>query len=102
VKRYKNLISVDQIRSFAGALLINGMTRGMFVTTSSFQSGAERTSALAGMRGIAVELVDAQRFYDALGIAQRNAYETLADRSAPYADVDEVFLSSYTSRNSIS
>lgn len=102
VKRYRNLISVDQIRSFAGALLINGMTRGMFVTTSGFQSGAERTSALAAMRGIAVELVDAGRFYDALGLAQRNAYESLMDRSAPYARADQILVSSITSRFSIS
>ncbi|HYR09025.1 MAG TPA: restriction endonuclease [Longimicrobium sp.] len=95
VKRYRNRIDVEQIRAFAGALYINGITRGVFVTTSSFQSGAERTVAMAGLRGTAVELVDAERFYDALGIAQRNAYQNASDPSAPYYSAAEFHLDSH-------
>ena len=36
VKRYKNKINVEQIRSLAGALVLKGLTRGIFVTTSTF------------------------------------------------------------------
>lgn len=33
VKRYKNSIRVSQIREFAGALIENDMTKGIFITT---------------------------------------------------------------------
>lgn len=39
VKRYKNKISVGEIRAFAGALLLNGLPSGIFVTTSDYQRG---------------------------------------------------------------
>lgn len=40
VKRYKKekKIEAEQIRSLAGALLVNGHTKGIFVTTSSSSS----------------------------------------------------------------
>ncbi len=46
VKRYKkqNKIEAEQIRSLAGALVVNGHTRGVFVTTSSFRKGAWQTA----------------------------------------------------------
>jgi restriction system protein len=74
VKRYADRIGVDQIRELTGALFIGGYTRGIFVTTSSFQSGGERTADMSTRRGIPVELMDAERFYGALQIAQINAY----------------------------
>jgi restriction system protein len=94
VKRYKDKINVDQIRAFVGALCIEGLTQGIFVTTSSFQSGADRTVRRASLGGfpVKIELVDAQRFYEALGLAQRSAYETLSDPSAPYSSVPLVSL----------
>ncbi len=70
VKRYRNKIKVEQIRSLAGALVLGGHTKGIFVTTSSFQRGAARTTQLFKLRGVPIELVDAQSFYDALKIAQ--------------------------------
>jgi len=84
VKRYRNKIKVEQIRSFAGALLLNGMTRGVFVTTSRFQSGANEVARLYKLKGIAIELIDAEKFYQALGIAQRAAYKDVNDPSAPF------------------
>ena len=47
VKRYQDRIKVSQIRELLGALVINGMTRGIFITTSDFQSGAPRSVELA-------------------------------------------------------
>ena len=76
VKRYKDSISVEQIRAFAGALLLNGYTKGIFVTTSSFQSGAASVARLAAMRGIQIELINAERFLDALKVSQRNIYKS--------------------------
>lgn len=68
VKRYKNSIRVSQIREFAGALIENDMTKGIFVTTSKFQSGAYKSVSNFGDRGIGIELIDSERFYDALQI----------------------------------
>ncbi len=70
VKRYRNSIKAAQIRELAGALVLNGLTEGVFVTTSSFQQGAEEAAKLAAARGIPVRLLDAKRFYEALKIAQ--------------------------------
>ena len=59
---------------FAGALLLEGYTKGVFVTTSRFQAGADRTARLALLRGIQIDLLDAKKFYGDLSIAQRNVY----------------------------
>lgn len=79
VKRYKGSISVEQIRAFTGALLIGGYTKGIFVTTSRFQAGANKTARLAELRGIRIELMDAEMFYDALKIAQRTFFRSKED-----------------------
>jgi restriction system protein len=66
VKRYRNKIEAEQIRSLTGALVLSGVTRGVFVTTSSFTAGATDTAARYGAQGFSIELVDANRLYDAL------------------------------------
>lgn len=43
VKRYKDAIEAEQIRSFLGALVIGGYTKGIYVTTSKFRKGRSRT-----------------------------------------------------------
>jgi len=85
VKRYQDAIEAEQIRSFIGALVIGDYTRGIYVTTSHFRKGAKETAEKgASIRGggIPIELIDAPRFYEALGIAQstleRSASEWLA------------------------
>jgi restriction system protein len=84
VKRYSGAIAVSQIRELTGALVVNGLTKGMFVTTSGFQSGAARTAEMSARHGDPIELYDADRFFDALQIAQRTAFDrsrtTLLDR----------------------
>ena len=69
VKRYKEKIQANQIRELTGALVIKGHTKGIFVTTSDFTSGAAVTSGLSAARGVPIELVNAERFYDAMKIA---------------------------------
>jgi len=83
VKRSKNTIKVEGIRALMGALVVNNLTAGAFVTTSTFQRGARRTVDLAAIRGIAIELVDATRFLDALrlsacGETSKNTYPRLS------------------------
>jgi restriction system protein len=84
VKRYRNSIQVEQIRSLAGALVLGGLTRGIFVTTSTFQGGADDTAQRLNTRGYQIELMDATRFFDALKIAQRSQYRSKSDPTAPY------------------
>jgi restriction system protein len=79
VKRYRKSIEVEQIRSFAGALLLKGLTKGVFVTTSTFQRGAGEASATAASMGYSIELQDATKFLDSLRIAQREMYESAQD-----------------------
>lgn len=79
VKRYKNKISVEQIRSLAGALVLNGLTRGIFVTTSTFEAGAHSTADRLSHAGYRIELLDAPRFYDALHLSQRKMYRSWED-----------------------
>lgn len=79
VKRYTNAIKVEQIRSLAGALVFGGITRGIFVTTSTFQRGATPTTQQFSYRGYKIELVNATRFYDTLKLAQRAMYGSFED-----------------------
>jgi restriction system protein len=75
VKRWKNKVEVEQIRALAGALVLGGYTKGVFVTTSTFQAGAAKTVARLSMRGYPIELVDSHRLYNELKIAQISTYE---------------------------
>ncbi len=70
VKRFKNSIKANQIRELTGALLLGGFTKGVFVTTSDFQKGAVRTAEASQRKGIPIELMDYQRFFDALKLTQ--------------------------------
>lgn len=71
VKRYRNKIEAEQIRSLAGALMLGDHTSGMFVTTSKFRSGAKKAAKGFSNRGLPIELIDAERFYDALKISKK-------------------------------
>jgi restriction system protein len=79
VKRYRNTIKVESIRSLAGALILNDCTKGVFVTTSDFQSGCQKTADLFAVRGISIELLNAARFYDALSLVQRTLRSERSD-----------------------
>jgi len=76
VKRYKNKIRVEQIRAFAGALLLSGHKRGIFVTTSDFQPGAYLAAGRYSIQTIPIELINAERFYDALKLTQKPTVDT--------------------------
>lgn len=93
VKRYRGRIGVAQIRELVGALVVNGLTQGIFVTTSDFQAGSARTVDLAGHAGQRIELYNATRFYDALKIAQRARYKSSDEPDAPYhaASLQHIF-----------
>lgn len=79
VKRYRNKIKVEQIRSLAGALILRDLTKGIFVTTSSFTAGASGASQLYGPRGVSIRLYDSKRFLEALNLTQRKPYKNFSD-----------------------
>ncbi len=81
VKRYRSSIKVEHIRSLAGALVVQGMTKGVFVTTSSFQAGASSLQKNLALRGYRIELIDAARFLDALGMSNTRWYPDTFDAS---------------------
>jgi len=56
---------------------------------------------IAQIRGIPIELVNAERFYDALGIAQREMYETVSDQNVPFSTWDLPLLSEHKQPDSI-
>ena len=95
VKRQRGRISAEQIRMLSGALLISGMTRGVFVTTSDFTAPAKRTAELSALRGIPIDLVNWERFYDALGLAQRTVDDQPIDRKAACAIAPLTLLQRY-------
>jgi restriction system protein len=86
VKRYKEKITVAQIRELTGALVIGGHAKGIFVTTSEFQSGAFSTAAASAYRGFPIELVDAPRFFEELKIAQLSGTRELFDKK-PWGEI---------------
>ena len=85
VKRYRGKIEAQQIREFSGALVLNGLTQGIYITTSEFTRGATSTAARLHARGIAIRLWDAVSFYDHLRLTTRTSYTDADDPSAPFA-----------------
>jgi restriction system protein len=85
VKRQRGAVSAEQIRAFVGALVLRGLTSGIYVTTSSYQPGATLTAAKSAERlGVGIDLVDASHFYEALHLTTRVAHLDPEDPSAPY------------------
>jgi restriction endonuclease Mrr len=84
VKRYRRRISAEQVRAFTGALVLREHTEGIYVTTSDFQPGAHREAERATALGWPVKLIDSRRFFEALKLAQREAYERIDESDAPY------------------
>lgn len=88
VKRSKNNIKLEQIRSLLGSLIINGYKMGMFVCTSDFQRGvysiAERFS---------IELINGSKFFDQLKEAQviRNQLSTIDLKSITNLYYDDCY-----------
>jgi restriction system protein len=79
VKRYKNRIKVERIRSFAGALMLGGFVRGIFVTTSNYPSGAMSVAQQAEKTCVPIELLDASAFFEALGVAQLASSDPMSE-----------------------
>jgi hypothetical protein len=79
VKRWQRKISVEQIRSFVGALCLGGHKKGIFVTNSHYQRGVSKLVETAQQKSVFVELMDSSRFFEALQIAQISTSTDYAD-----------------------
>jgi restriction system protein len=86
VKRFADAIDVAYLRDLSGSLTFHGITKGIFVTTSRFTSGAPRYLSTYQMRGQEIELVDADAFYSALEIAQVTHLERYDEEIRALAD----------------
>ncbi len=76
VKRYKGSVGAELIRSFAGALLYEGVTRGVFVTTHKFTRGARITAHNYDQdRGYYIDLIDGERLLSMLKVGVKPAFE---------------------------
>jgi len=79
VKRYRSSIEVEQIRSFVGALVLKGLTSGVFVTTSKFRSGARSLATNVQGRGINLQYVDGQKLFELLKVSQVQSFARFPD-----------------------
>ncbi len=80
VKRYNQRVKVEHIRSFVGALVLEGHCRGIFVTTSDYQKGCFRAAEVATKRDIPVSLITGDEFRDALRIANADLQQYAFDQ----------------------
>ena len=88
VKRYKKKITVEQIRSFLGALGLSQTSNGIFVGTSGFTSDARRAVEKASEISMAkVELKDATWLMEQLRLTQRSPFQSVDDETAAFQKV---------------
>jgi Restriction endonuclease len=85
IKRSKGKIEAEAIRSLAGAMILNGIEAGVFVTTSSFRKGARQTAHTYSALGYPIELIDGAAFYDRLRLNRRAMYVDATDPAAPFS-----------------
>jgi restriction system protein len=95
VKRYKDSIKVEQVRALTGALFIGGFIKGIFVTTSSFQSGVSKAANISAIKGLPIELIDADKFLDALKITKRHGYTSYEDWKEAVGDIEKHLISTW-------
>lgn len=84
VKRYKDKIQVSSIREFLGALVLKGLTKGIFVTTSDYTKGANKIVTQAKSKGIELRLLNSEDLYSALNLTKRKPYSDSSDPEAPF------------------
>lgn len=78
-KRYKGKVGVEQIRELVDALVLRDARTGIFVTTSGFTRGSQKTADQYAVHGYALELIDGESFLHALSIAQRPMYSSYGE-----------------------
>ena len=64
--------------------MLGSFTKGIFVTTTKYRNGAKNTAKKFKSIGIPIELVDAEKFLSALGIAQHKVFSLPQDKVVSY------------------
>jgi restriction system protein len=59
--------------------MLGGFVKGIFVSTSGYQSGVSPLVQRSAVSCVPIEIIDAKKFYDALGIAQVTSSGLMAD-----------------------
>lgn len=95
VKRYKNSIQVSQIREFLGALVENDMSQGLFVTTSKFQKGAYKSIEKFSEKNYKIDLIDSEKFYEALKISRIKQCQNYEEFKEIYRDIKLEMINTY-------
>lgn len=72
VKRTKNAIKLEQVRSFLGALTLQGIEKGIYVSTAEFQRGCYDIA-----RSCSIGLFGGNKFYETLLEAQILKYSDI-------------------------
>lgn len=55
--------------------MLSGLNKGIFVTTSSYQPAAITAAQKFTSLTLPIELIDANRFYDALKLSQKQSFD---------------------------
>jgi restriction system protein len=93
VKRQKRPIEISQIHSLCGALITGRCTKGVYVTTSKFRRGAvTNADDFQSITGVPIELIDADDFYDRLGIFRRTEIFDARDPEAPWNQLGRPYM----------
>jgi restriction system protein len=100
VKRYKGKVSVEQIRSFLGALVVNNYTKGIFVTTSQFQRGVYKLADKCRDSYMSIDLMDADQLFKTLEIAQLKSFRDDYPLSE-FSDIPKVHMVTTLHLNSL-
>lgn len=94
VKRYQDKIKADHIRSFVGALILEGHCGGIFVTTSDFQRGSYVAADKASVMGLPVSLITGKKFEQALRLTNMASFNGYNLDEPPFSDT-KVFTVCY-------
>jgi|GEM_PF-1356174 len=90
VKRYKNKIDCNLIDQFGGVLVRHGVTKGIYVTTSSFTSVAQQYAQEFDVKDIPIELWDSTVLLDRIRTSLRPVYEDIyEDGTSPFFELLE-------------
>lgn len=79
VKHSKNKVNVRVLRELVGTMVLHGSKTGLLVTSSTFTEDTHVLKRAYDPRGLAIELVDGERFLSALKLSTRLEPPTFAE-----------------------
>jgi restriction endonuclease Mrr len=90
VKRWNKKVSVEPIRSFLGALMLAGITKGIMVLTGGYTKGAaDAASKAKDYRLSHIDLKDGNWLLSTLKAGLNPRYSSIVDPNAPFRTLIE-------------